>query len=490
MQLPRPPMWPLNCWITSMWGLTTTAFTHQRAAIDKLSRLKVGGLFCDMGTGKTRMAIELVHNRLTRGKVSRCVWFCPHALKLMAREEILRHTDCPEDQICVFTGRTNETNVPLERTWYIVGLEGVSASLRVSCTVDMLIAKDSYLVIDESTYIKGHRAIRSKRLLVWAERAVYKLIMTGTPITQGIEDLYTQMTFLSPKILGYASWYSFRRKHIAYDEIRRGLIAKRRGGDEIAQKISPYVYQISKSECLDLPQKTYQNYTVESTAAQDRAYQVAKDAFFDDLDMYDPADTGVAIYRLFTSLFSVACGILPAAQSVGVTNRRLDNMRVQQLCNLVKNCESSHTIVWVPLIDLVRWIAEDLRAGRQAVFELHGQIQPDKRHSTIHQWRENGGTLLATIGTGGHGLTLTEADSVFFYCNGWKYSDRIQAEDRCHRIGQTKNTLYASVWSSLGIDDRIRRALERKEDALKCFIQDVHTLNNNRKAIRSLVKQL
>ena len=65
-------------------------------------------------------------------------------------------------------------------------------------------------MVDESTYIKGHRAKRTRRLIGFGTRAPYRLILTGTPIQQGIEDLYTQMEFLSPLILGYPSRHAFQ----------------------------------------------------------------------------------------------------------------------------------------------------------------------------------------------------------------------------------------------------------------------------------------
>lgn len=60
-------------------------------------------------------------------------------------------------------------------------------------------------------------------------------------------------------------------------------------------------------------------------------------------------------------------------------------------------------------------------------------------------WRKGGGVLLATQGTGGYGLTLTEADHVFFFSENWKYALRIQAEDRCHRIGQKRSVHYVTL---------------------------------------------
>lgn len=79
------------------WKLTTTAYAHQRAAIEKLSRLRVGALFMDMGTGKTRTALELVW--LRRKRIAKCVWCCPVSLMEETKREILRHTSCLDTDI-------------------------------------------------------------------------------------------------------------------------------------------------------------------------------------------------------------------------------------------------------------------------------------------------------------------------------------------------------------------------------------------------------
>ena len=177
------------------WKLTTTAYAHQRAAIEKLSRLRVGALLMDMGTGKTRTALELVW--LRRKRIAKCVWCCPVSLMEETKREILRHTSCLDTDIHMIGPRTREKNVP-QSWWHIVGLESLSSSPRVVYVLDSLIDGGTFLVVDESTYIKGRRAKRTRRLIRFGARTPYRLILTGTPIQQGIEDLYTQMEFLSP----------------------------------------------------------------------------------------------------------------------------------------------------------------------------------------------------------------------------------------------------------------------------------------------------
>ena len=475
----------MNC-STNEWSITTAAYAHQRAAVEKLSRIKVGGLFMDMGTGKTRAAIELVW--LRRHKISQCVWFCPVSLMETARREILKHTTCTDADIHVFGPKTRESSLP-KAGWYIVGIESVGSSARVVCTLDKLIDEKTFIVVDESTFIKGHRAKRTKRLIVLGKRTAYRLVLTGTPITQGIEDLYTQMTFLSPKILDYHSWYTFRMHHIQFDSRKKGLVVDRYDTHTIYKRIAPYVYEVRKEDCLDLPQKTYKHVWCCFSEEQRQLYQAVKERFIDDLMEYDPAETGVAIYRLFSGLHAVSCGVRPAGF---VGEKQLKNGRIEALTEMLGGVNEKHLIVWVNYIASIDALTDALRASfpHRGIYELSGRFSSGLRTVSIDNWKRFGGIMLATQGTGGHGLTLTEANYAFFYSDGWKYSDRLQAEDRCHRIGQTRNVFYVTVRCECGLDQRIKSALSRKANALQELKNEIAALNGDRNQIKSLVETL
>jgi SNF2 family DNA or RNA helicase len=165
----------------------------------------------DMGTGKTRVAIELAARRWDR--LSKVVVCCPVSLKETWRRELHKHVASP--RVYVFDDGTCSETLP-NADWYVVGLESISQSDRQTLALDALVDEDAMMIIDESGYIKNHRAVRTRRLTVIGKRARYRLILTGTPISQGIEDLFAQMKFLSPRILGYRSFYAFANNHLEY----------------------------------------------------------------------------------------------------------------------------------------------------------------------------------------------------------------------------------------------------------------------------------
>jgi SNF2 family DNA or RNA helicase len=437
----------------------TDLLPHQIPAVEKILPLRVGALFMDMGTGKTRCAIELVARRQER--VSRVIWFCPVSLKLTVAAEIQKHTE--GETIHVFDNDTSADNLP-DAFWYVVGIESMSSSDRVVLAVNRLIDEDTFVIVDESSYIKGHASKRSTRITELSARARYRLLLTGTPITQGVVDLYAQMRFLSPDILGYSSFYSFARKHLEYSEKYPGLIVRTYGVDEIVKRIEPFVYQVTKEECMSLPDKLYDQIYFGLTDEQWDAYQQAKDeiinGILDEIQDY-------IIFQLFTALQQIVSGFWNrnGREFLRFPHRRVETLKTA--LSGIPECEK--VIIWCKYVESVRQIAEAL--DDCALY--YGDLSEKQRDEQLRRFRGDCRYLVATQATGGHGLTLNEAHYHVFYENEFKYSHRVQAEDRSHRIGQTAPVTYIDIVANAGIDKRIQEALSRKQDVVRAFRDEV-----------------
>lgn len=452
----------------------TALLPHQREAVAKLLPARVGALFMDMGTGKTRTAMELA--RLRAGKIDRVLWFCPVSLKETISRQIALHTDCSAADIHVFSDKTNERNCP-PAFWYVIGLESMGSSARVVCTVHALMTDRCMVVVDESSSIKGHRAKRTNRITQLAEQARYRLILTGTPISQGVEDLFSQMLFLSPKILGYRSWYSFAANHLEYSDRYKGRIVRAHNKEWIAAKIRPYVYQVTKDECLDLPDKIYLNRYCPLTIDQDVAYEGAKQRFYDDVMTYDDGDSqwqsSIPIFRLFTALQSIVCGWDAWHERI------LPTFRLSLLQTMIGDIPPDEPVViWAKYHHCIRQIA----AAFPGSTLFHGGISESARNTELARWNSGQARLLiATQAAGGHGLDLTHAHYAVFYASGFKYAEQLQAEDRNHRIGQAHKVTYINLWASCKIEERICNALASKGNALDRFREEVDKVKASRK---------
>lgn len=438
----------------------TSLLVHQVPAVEKILPMRVGAFFMDMGTGKTRCAIELVVRR--RQRIRRVIWFCPVGLKLTVAAEIAKHTS--GESVHVFNSETGSDDIP-EAFWYVVGIESMSGSDRVVLAIHQLIDPDTFVIVDESSYIKGHASKRSMRIAELSAISRYRLLLTGTPITQGVVDLYAQMRFLSPDILGYNSFYSFAHNHLEYSEKYPGMIVRSLKIGQLADKLAPFIYQVTKDECMDLPEKLYDQVYFGLTDEQWEAYHQAKEEILNGILEEIP---DYIIFQLFTALQQIVSGFW---NRNGKEFIRLPHKRVETLQTVLAGIpENEKVIIWCKYVESVKQIAEALPGC--ALY--YGDLSEKQRDAQLFLFRRPARFLVATQATGGHGLTLNEAHYHIFYENEFKYAHRIQAEDRSHRIGQTEHVTYIDIVSNSGIDQRIQGAIAKKEDAVKAFRREVN----------------
>ncbi len=468
-------------------NLKTELLPHQIQAVQKVLPTRISALFMAMGTGKSRTAIELVYRRL--GKFDHVVYFCPVSLKETVRREILKHTDCTD--IHVFNDRTNDRNVP-KALWYIVGIESMSSSSRVTLAVNYLITPRTFVILDESSYIKGHRSMRTQRITELSKRAKYRLILTGTPLSQGVVDLYAQMRFLSPKILGYNSFYSFAANHLEYSEKYPGMIVRAHNTEYLAAKIQPYVYQVTKEECLDLPAKLYTTRYFSMTMEQRYYYEQAKDEILAEL-MDDDLDS-IAIFRLFGVLQQITCGFWNRRVRCGKFELlEFEHHRVDMLLDIIHSIPAGEkVIIWCKYRYDVKQIHATLseQFGVDSLALYYGNLNDRRRNEQEARFHADARFFVGTMQCGGHGLTLNEACYTIFYNDCFKHSEHEQAADRNHRIGQERKVTYARIHCVDSIDDRIASALSSKGNVVEQFKREVEKVKDKKGGLRELIKSL
>lgn len=466
--------------------LKTKMMPHQKAAFDKVSLHKVGALFMEMGTGKSRVAIELIHFYRKRG-VNRCLWICPVNTKQNIANEIAKHSEGLS--VHVF----DDKNPPKNCDVYIIGTESLSQSDRAYLEFVELI-NNSLVIVDESHDFKTPGSKRTKRLLLNATKSTARYVMTGTPMTRGFEDLYCQFHFLSPKILGYGSFREFAHYHLEFDPERRGRVSRRKYSNYVTTKIAPYVYQVKKDECLTLPEKTYSTSTFELPEHHAELYEEVKEEFLNSEEFWDD-HTGITIYRMLSALQRVACGSEPTSKGiVDIYPSSRANPRMQDLLlNIDRMPSDAQVIIWAKYtrcINSIKHVLSD-RYGDENTAILNGSLTEQEKAENIDKFRNGARFLIANPATGGIGLTLNEASYVIFYSQTFKYIERIQAEDRCHRIGQDKNVHYITIESNAGIDKMISGVISRRGDAVEEFKREVDAIRqitDKKKAEEAIVK--
>lgn len=457
--------------------------THQLAAYEKMIPTRVGALFMEMGTGKSRTTMEVIHHR--QNKIDKVIWFCPVSVKETIFEEIIKHTDCRD--ICVFDEKTEEDRL-IQARWYVVGIESMSHSARMILAVKKLITERSFVIVDESSYIKGHRSLRTERITLLSKDSLYRMILNGTPISQGVVDLYSQFRFLSPKILGYNSFYSFAANHLEYSERYRGKIIRAHNTEWMAAKIKPYVYQVTKEECLTLPEKLYETRYFSMTEEQRNSYEEAKMELL--YEMNNDAFDSYRIFRLFGILQQITSGFWNRRRKNGTFHLlQFKQERIALLLDVIDRIPANEkVIIWAKYRYDIEQIKAALPADSYALF--YGDLPEKKRMAEVNKFRKENRFLIATQATGGHGSTWNEATYHIFYNNGFKYSERQQAEDRSHRIGQNRPVTYIDLHCRQSIDDRISSSLSRKKNVADDFREEVEQIKDNKVRLKELIKAL
>lgn len=447
--------------------LLTTLYPHQQEAVEKLSKVKVGALYMEMGTGKTRTALELIERRLRAGKINKVIWLCPCSVKVNLRRGIARHAVI-EDGL-------------LE----ICGIETLSSSARENRRLRQITKTHRcFLVVDESILVKNAFAVRTSNIIMLADACQYKLILNGTPISRNEADLYAQWRILDPRIFGYRSYWSFAANHLEVDETT-GRIRNVLSVDYLTQKMAPYTYQILKSDCLNLPEKIYRSFWFSLTDEQLQHYAEVCDMFLSAVVLDSRYET-TAIYRVLTALQLVSSGrrVLNTSPLDPITSepffeRPEDNPRLQALLSTIDLYPDPNekVIVWGRYNHEIEDIYQALMQQGKDVALFYGALSQKRRQESLDRFAADTRFLVGNKNCAGFGLDLQYSHYAVYYDDDWDWGRRIQSEDRIHRIGQTHNPVIIDLMADSTIDERIAKSNARKENLADSFKANLRKKN-------------
>jgi SNF2 family DNA or RNA helicase len=320
-------------------------------------------------------------------------------------------------------------------------------------------------VIDESTSIKNPKALRTKTALKYRRLFKYRRILTGSPVTNGPLNLYGQSEFLGDWLLGHSSYYSFRNEYCNMIEMRAAgrsfkKVVSYKNLEKLQDKIRPWSTVIKKEECLDLPPKVYETYAVELTPEQVKIYQDLKEQSIAELSQ------GIVTVELVLTkllrLQQILCGYVPNENEVVVD---IPEKRLDTLLEILEET-GGKAIIWARFVrDIEKIMARlGVEYGDKSAVAYYGKINSADRISAVNKFQD--GPARFFVGnqqTGGYGITLTAASTVIYYSNSFDLETRVQSEDRCHRIGQTKSVTYVDLYCPKTVDEKILKSLKDKK---------------------------
>jgi SNF2 family DNA or RNA helicase len=476
----------------------TDPFKHQRQALDHVWGLERYALFMEMGTGKTKVAIDLNAARMMEDAIDTLVVFCPNAIRDNWIEEWALHSplqDVPTLVIGDLTKSRKQSLIrqaeSLERMVVIVGMESLQQKHRGGSAWDTVVeiigGRKYAVVVDESHLAKNPDANRARNVEDIASYAKFCGIMTGTPIAQGILDLYQQFQILDPDIIGIGDYYSFRSRYAEMGGYDNKQVVGYRHLDELMGLLKPYVYQCTKEGVLDLPEKLYTRRTVKMSKEQEKVYreidEECETMVYDAVSRGAPIELAVEqILAKYNALQQVTGGFVNydeilEADEFGDTVDKVRksawlvspdrNPKVRELMAVAEEHGDKPIIVWAKFRNEIAIIVDALRAkyGPDSVAEYHGGISRDDRKTGKADFKDGRRRFfVANQQTGGTGLTINEASVVVYFSNSLKLVERLQSEDRNHRIGQKNDVLYIDLVCQGTKDVDVMRAIRDKKD--------------------------
>jgi SNF2 family DNA or RNA helicase len=454
----------------------TKPYAHQLTALEKSWNKENFAYFMEMGTGKTKVLIDNLAMLYDKGKIDGALIIAPKGVvKTWYEQELPTHLPDHIENVSVLW-QPNITKTQQEKLdslfeidsalhILVMNVEALSTDKGVKFATKFINSHKTLMAIDESTTIKTPTARRTKNIIKMGVNAKYKRIMTGSPITKNPLDLYTQCEFLDPWLLDFSSYYAFRNRyaemktmHVHGRSIQ--VVDKFQNLGELSDTVKQFSYRVLKEDCLDLPPKVFIKRHIALTADQQRIYKQMKDQALAVLN--GKVTTTMTVLTQLMRLHQITCGYVTADDG---TTQQVESNRLNELMSILEDTEGK-VIIWANYQLSVGEIIQKIIKvyGPDSYVHYYGLTPQEDRQDYIRKFQNDPKCrfIIGTPQTGGYGITLTQANTVIYYSNGYDLEKRLQSEDRAHRIGQKKTVTYIDLICEDTIDEKIVKALRDK----------------------------
>lgn len=422
---------------------------HQAAALAKLCDNSRFALFMQMRAGKTKVAIDLICNHFAHGRIGRVLWLCPNSATATAEQQWAKFAVLP---------------VPRK----IVALETVSGCGQGRMAeIAAWATPDCAIIIDESQMVKNARAKRSRRLDGLLKTAPVVGILSGTPITQNIQDLYNQAKSLDWRIFGYRNPYQFNAAHLIMSDKFPGLIRDTKDTAFLSQRLQPFVYEWFPR----YGKREYHTVYITPSDEQMMAMAEIKEAVLNRLRQYTEHRSD--IYLLFTALQSVLSGRVSARTLTQVFGRRHNRdwlLPTPKLDVLVRQLDltGGQRIVWCTRRHELHSIADRIPGS----IIISGEMPAAERHRRVQEFRGSmDGILIAMVQVAKRAIEMSECNQVFYYGHSFDYESREQSEWRVLLPNKAETCHYTNLLYENTLDERIQHAHSKKRNVISEFLE-------------------
>ena len=445
-------------------------------ALEKSWNKETFAYFMEMGTGKTKVLIDNLAMLYDKGKIDGALIVAPKGVvKTWCEQELPTHLpDHIENTTVLWQPHITKTQSEKLESLFeaetnmhilIMNVEALSTDKGVKFATKFLNSHKVLMAVDESTTIKTPTAKRTKNIIDLGRMAKYRRIMTGSPVTKNPLDLYTQCYFLDPFHLDHASYYSFRNRYAVMKTMHvRGrsiqVVSKFKNLSELSDTVKNFSDRVLKEDCLDLPPKNFIKRYVTLTPDQKKVYEQMKKQAVAHLN--GKVTSTMTVLTQLMRLHQITCGHFTADDG---SIQSVESNRLNELMSILEETEGK-AIIWanyqLSVGEIIQKIIKEY--GEDSYVHYYGLTSQEDRQDFIRKFQNNPKCrfLIGTPQTGGYGITLTQANTIIYYSNGYDLEKRLQSEDRAHRIGQKKTVTYIDLICEDTVDEKIVEALRKK----------------------------
>lgn len=434
---------------------------------------KFGGCLADdMGLGKTVQTLAMLQHRKENGAESATLLVMPTSLIYNWLNEAQKFT--PELRILTYTGTYREKNVEQFKDYDLVltsyGIVRLDTELLKTYYFD-------YIILDESQAIKNPDSNTSKAVRSLKSR--HRLILTGTPVENSTMDLWSQMSFINPGLLG--NQHFFRKEFLKPIEKQKDEHKTRR----LHALIKPFILRRHKSQVArELPPKIEHTTFCKMTEEQEQAYEETKSYYrnkiLTSLEEKGPGNTQFMLLQGLMKLRQIANH--PYMTDPGYEG---ESGKLKEVIRMTRSIVAKgHKVLvfsqFVKHLEIVRQVLDE--KGITYAY-LDGNTKNRQQQVELFQNNPSIQVFLISMKAGGVGLNLTAADYVFILDPWWNPAVEAQAVDRAHRIGQQNKVFTYKFITKDTVEEKILALQNRKIQ----LVTDLISTDEN--IIKSLTKE-
>lgn len=449
----------------------TKPWKHQLEAVEYLMERDAGALYTDMGSGKTKIMIDLIVNR----GWEKIIIVCPKIVCKVWVNEFTKHADTDGIQV------TNLSDIPGNKKVTLIKENVLNRQITQHVLIvnydsvwreplrKFLLEKwnGDAVICDESHRIKSPSSKVSRFLALLGKRTPHRYLMTGTPLAQNPLDIYGQYRFLDPSLFG-TNFGKFQDRYANMILMAGGfkIIDKYnpyKNLDELQEKMFSCAFKVDVE--LNLPAVQDIDYEFDlSPTAQKYYKQIKKEGV---LELQEGYMAAANVLSVITRLQQVTSGYVPLTDEYGVTKiTEIDTSRQEALKDLLDNIPLEEPVVifckYKKDLKNVRKIAT---AGTRSCSELSGN------ESSLSEWLAGKtNVLIVQISSGAEGIDLTRARYNIYYSMTHSLSQYKQSRKRTHRPGQTRPVVYYRLVAKMNkgktIDEQIIQSLDNNQEII------------------------